>query len=152
MPDTHDQRVPFARDSAGRIDLEAVVDFAATPAGAADLVQLFNIPKGVFLEHVTLEVLVAEGGTLTLDLGDYTNADPMVAEDADGYLDGVDGNAAAGTQYSNAPGVLTEGTPNTFNPAYAHGRLYTADNIVALLVNNAADAGKVRVRARGHIV
>lgn len=125
---------------------EAFVDSAEQNHGAADICQLFNISRGMRVLDVTCEIITAEGGTLTIDVG-------ITAVDADGFHDGFNGNAAAGVLVSST-GVYTSSTTNAdLTTAVATG-LYrlqggyfhassTADTIDALY-NDAAATAQIR--------
>lgn len=131
--------VPACTPEIVRVGLE--VDFAANPAAQNDIVQLLNLAAGTRVLAVDMELITAEGGTLTADVGIFSTA--MAAVDVDGFLDGMDLNATPGW-FTDVP-VLTEADPNTFNPAYQLGHLCTADRILGLTALNAADLAKVVV-------
>jgi len=129
-----------------RIRVEQVVmDFAlitaarsaagATALGAGDILQALHVPANTFVISAGLNVLTAEGGTQTFDLGDGT--------DPDGYLDGVDGNAVAGFGPAH---VLTEGTPNVII-GLGKGKYYSSADTIDLVQVNACDTAKVVVWA-----
>lgn len=128
---------PVAFGAPSRIRIE--LDFAKMKANgeipitgaSGDIIQLFNVYKKDIVEEIFAQVVTVEGGTLTVDIGDYTTG--MVEVDADGYHDGLDGNVAA---LSKSGGAYTGGR-----------KAYVADNIVALLLNNAADAAVIIVEA-----
>lgn len=103
---------------------------SATALGAGDVLQVLDIPALTFVHAAGITLHTAEGGTLTLDLGD--------GDDADGWLDGVNGNATAPTAYASTL-VLAEGTPNTMT-GYTEGKLYTAADTIDIVFVNAADA------------
>ena len=113
--------------------LSVVLDFAAitaarsaaglTALAAGDVLEVIKVPANTLVTSVALNVTTAEGGTLTLDVGDGT--------DPDGYFDGVNGNTAAA--YSLAPSA---GTPT----GYADGKFYTAADTIDVTTVNAADA------------
>ena len=58
-----------------------------TALTSADILEVIKVPAKTLVTHVALEVTTAEGGTLTVDVGDGDNPD--------GYLDGVNANATA---------------------------------------------------------
>ena len=126
---------------------EIIMDFAAitaarlaasaTALGAGDILQALHVPAKTVVLKAGIEVVTAEGGTMTLDLGD--GADP------DGYLDGVDGNATAGTGYASALAVA-EGTPNTI-VGYSNGKYYDAADTIDIVQVNAADTMELRIWA-----
>ena len=113
--------------------VSVTLDFAAittaraaaglTALAATDVLEVIKIPANTLVTSVALNVTTAEGGTLTIDVGD--GADP------DGYLDGVNANTAAA--YSLAPSA---GTPT----GYADGKYYTAADTIDVTTVNAADA------------
>lgn len=119
------------------------IDCADEDVTSADNVQLLYVPAGYLIMVAGLVEETAEGGTLTVDLGLYAEADDSET-DKDGFLDGVDCNATAGTAYCSAPGTMVEGTPNTITPAYAKGGYYvSAGQNLCATFNNAADTAKI---------
>lgn len=127
--------------------LEVELDFAAittaraaagaTALGAGDILEVIRIPAGTQVLAVGLNVTTAEGGTLTVDVGD--------GDDPDGWLDGVNANTAAG--YSSSQVTLTEGTPNTLSPAFGFGKYYGAEDTIDVVTVNAADTAVMKVWA-----
>ncbi len=115
--------------------LEREVDFAATNYAGTDVLQLIDIPAKTLVLTVVSDVVTAEGGTLTYDVGD--------GSDPDGFIDGANGNSVGTTASSLA---LTEGAPNTIT-GYSGGKFYAAADTLDMVINNAADAAKIRVRA-----
>ena len=115
-------RLDFAAIAAARLAA------GQTAVGAGDGIAALSIPAMTFVHSAGVNVLTAEGGTLTLDLGD--------ADDPDGWLDGVDGNAIAAYAPTH---VLTEGAPNVII-GYGKGKLYTVADTLDLITVNAADA------------
>lgn len=116
--------------------LKRTIDFAATPAtAAASPHPLFNIPAKTFVRLVQVDVTTAEGGTLTLDLGDGSSAA--------GFLSNVNGNSVASTVNTL---LLTEAAPNTVT-AYSNGKYYSADDAIDLTLDNDADAAVITFRA-----
>jgi len=125
--------------------MEVTLDFAkitaartaagATAVGAGDGVPALAIPAKSLVLRVGADVTTAEGGTLTLDVGD--------GDDTDGYLDGVNGNTVA--SYASAL-ALAEGAPNTL-VGYGAGKYYSAADTIDLITVNAADAAVIRVWA-----
>ena len=98
-----------------------------TALGAADILEVIKVPAKTLVTHVALEVTTAEGGTLTLDVGDGDNPD--------GYLDGVNGNATAA--YLTVAGT----------DAFEAGKYYTAADTIDIVLNNAADAAVMTLTA-----
>ena len=128
----------------------AVLDFLSTAThgynrSSADIIQMADVADKEFVLLVASEVLTAEGGTFTFDVGD--------GDDKDCYLDGVDGNAAAGTVYvsnqtyvaaSTTTANLTAGYSTKGIKALVGGKQYAAADTVDMTVNDNVDAGKVR--------
>jgi len=98
-----------------------------TALGAADLFEVIKVPAKNLVTHVALEVTTAEGGTLTLDVGDGDNPD--------GYLDGVNGNATAA--YISVAGT----------DAFEQGKYYTAADTIDVVTVNAADTAVMKLTA-----
>lgn len=118
---------------------EVVVNTATTNRTAADVLVLFSFDEDVVVEKLEMIVKTAEGGTLTVDVGDYSDAG-TTAVDADGFLDGASGNATAGTLASS---TVIAGDPGAYTSAYAQGRYLagaTATKYICALINNDADA------------
>ena len=94
-----------------------------------DVLQLFSV---AFCEviHACINVTVAEGDTLTADLGD--------GSDVDGFIDGADLDTVGLTRMELA---LTDGSPNTVT-GYSSGKLYgsTVDTIDLKVLSGDADA------------
>lgn len=117
---------------------EVLLDFAAITAARvaasataltdADVLEIIPIPAQTVVHAVGLEVLVPEGGTATVDVG---------STDADGYLDGSDVNAAAGTSYATSDGAT----------GYAAGFYYGSADTIDLTMVNALDTAVLRVWA-----
>lgn len=121
----------------GPFVLARVIDAAlASPAyPAADVLQLINVPAATFVQHVLVQVLTAEGGVATGDLGD--GADP------NGYFDAIDFNSAGDNFMALA---LTEAAPNTVT-GYSNGKYYAAADTIDLTLDHELDACKFRVAA-----
>lgn len=127
--------------------MEVELDFAAikaaraaagaTALGNGDVLEVIRIPAKTQVLVVGLDVTVAEGGTLTIDVGD--GADP------NGYLDGVNANTLAG--YSSSQVTITEGAPNTLSPARPWGKYYGAADTIDVVTVNAADTAVMTVWA-----
>lgn len=117
-----------------------VVDLTkVTARGAADVDEVLYVAAGTLVLNVFVKLLTAEGAALTADVGD--GAQPA------GWFDNIDMNAAAPAYYGSTI-ALTEGAPNTFTRPYTAGRLYTANDTIDILWNNAAaDACKLVIGA-----
>ena len=125
--------------------VEVELDFAAiavarAAAGATaltsgDVLEVIQLPAKSYVMAVGLDVTTAEGGTLTIDIGDGSAAD--------GYLDGVNANTVASYASTLA---LTEGAPNTVT-GYSAGKYYAAADTIDVKTVNAADAAVMRLWA-----
>jgi hypothetical protein len=125
--------------------IEVELDFAAiavarAAAGATaltsgDVLEVIQLPAKSYVMAVGLDVTTAEGGTLTIDIGDGSAAD--------GYLDGVNANTVASYASTLA---LTEGAPNTVT-GYSAGKYYAAADTIDVKTVNAADAAVMRLWA-----
>ena len=125
--------------------IEVELDFAAIAAARAaagataltsgDVLEVIQLPAKTYVLAVGLDVTTAEGGTLTIDIGDGSAVD--------GYLDGVDANTVA--SYASAL-ALTEGAPNTVT-GYSAGKYYAAADTIDVKTVNAADAAVMRLWA-----
>lgn len=119
--------------------LKYTLDCGAVPIESGEIVKLTNVPASVVVKDVIVNVRTPEGATLTLDIGDYLIATD-VAVNADGFIDGVNGNSAAVTKTSDQ---LAEDT-TTLN--YAAGKVYTAATAyIGVLFNNAAATAVIDV-------
>ena len=98
--------------------------------GAADVLKVFSVPAGTFVDKAVCIVRVAEGGTQIADIGD--------GDDADGYMNDTDLNATAGTA------DFSDTTDDAF--AEAGGKYYSsADTIDVTLITNGMNTGKFEV-------
>jgi hypothetical protein len=112
--------------------LKTEVDTSETNVADSGIVKLWEIPANTLVKEVIVNVTTAEGATLTLDVGDYLIADEA-AVDADGFIDGANGNSAAVTKSSD------ELAEDTTTLAYADGKYYAdALNFIGVLFNDAA--------------
>lgn len=126
----------FPASAIGKIGvIENIVDYAESPSGATDIVQVLNVPAGAVVLLAGAEVLRAEGGTAAGTLGD--GADP------DGYRTTLNANAAVGTTVVSSPVALTEGAPNTVT-GYTGGKHYPAADTIDHVTTNALVAAKIR--------
>lgn len=98
-------------------DAAAAVVENGTAILANDVFELINVPAGTFVHGVRVDVLTAEGGASTFDVGDGATAD--------GYHDGLDANDATVNVYSfDTDGTMTE--------AFGHGKYYAAADTIDL--------------------
>ena len=98
-----------------------------TALTSGDILEVIRVPANMLVTNVALNVTTAEGGTLTVDVGDGSNDD--------GYIDGVNANATAAY-------ITVAGTD-----AYEQGRFYTAADTIDVKLNNAADAAVMTLTA-----
>jgi hypothetical protein len=125
--------------------VEVVLDFAkitaarvaaaATALTSGDIIEAIPLPAKSLVLRVGLDVTTAEGGTLTIDVGD--------GSDTDGFLDGVNANTVA--SYCSAL-ALTEAAPNTVT-GYSNGKYYSAADTIDVVIVNAADVAVMRLWA-----
>lgn len=72
--------------------LDAVLP--ASGFGAADVLQIFEVPAGFLLTHVGVRVTTAEGGACTADIGNASATQThLLAADAVGYMGTIDLNS-----------------------------------------------------------
>ena len=98
-----------------------------TALTSGDILEVIRVPANTLVTNVALNVTTAEGGTLTVGVGDGSNDD--------GYIDGVNANATAAY-------ITVAGTD-----AYEQGRFYTAADTIDVKLNNAADAAVMTLTA-----
>lgn len=121
----------FPNMSANTFTLMQEVDFSEYNVGAGESADVVVTPaEPCALTDVAVLLLTAEGGTLTIDVGDES--------DPDGWVDG--GNA--------------NGTPNAFiakagTEAYSGPKYYAAGTPLRVTCVNAADAAKIMIVAAG---
>lgn len=109
--------------------VSAEIDCSVDNISGAAVWEAISIPAGTVVKNVGIVCLTAEGGTLTVEVGD-TGVDP------NGYIAAFDGNVANGMIQS-----LSAAT------AYVTGKYYATADTIDVLFNNAADAAKLRVFA-----
>jgi hypothetical protein len=108
----------------------------ATALASGDVIETIPLPAKARVMAVGVDVVTAGTGSLTLDVGD--------GSDADGFLDGIAADAVGSFCTALA---LTEGTPNTI-VGYSNGKYYSAaDTIDVKLVGYVPGALKCRVWA-----
>lgn len=108
-----------------------IVDAAENNIGAGESADFCNTPAKCVVTRVTAVELTAEGGTLTVDIGD--EADP------DGYLDGGNANVTA-------PALIAKAGTE----AYAGGKYYASETPLRIVCVNAADAAKIAITVEGY--
>ena len=115
-------------------------DCAVDTLTAAEVIEVFDIPKDTFVLAVGVRCETAEGATATIDIGDETNAD--------GFIDGADMNSASTNASSN--NVTAGGTNAAFGVSVettGGGKYYTDADTIDILVNNTMDAAAFTVWA-----
>ena len=120
--------------------VDVVVDFAAAAAkkgealAAADVIECISVPTNTCILNAGLEVVTAAGGEsndTTYDLG-------VTGIDADVFVDGFDGDAAAAGAYAQNAAA--------FQPVVIGATADTIDLLIAT-ATTAPTSGKVRVWA-----
>ena len=120
----------FARNDGNKqFVIENTLDFATTNQTGSDVLQTLNIPANTLVEDCFYKVIDAEGGVLTLNIGD--------GADVDGFHAAADANVAG--ELVKSGGAYAKQTLG--------GRLYTAADTIDVIVSADADAGKVRIVA-----
>ena len=115
--------------------ISRTIDFSVDEAAQNDVFEVLYIPAKTLVLGVQYQVLTAEGGTLTFDIGD--------GDDVDGYIDGANGNTL-GSGFTTLS--LTAGTPDTVT-GYSNGKYYAAADTIDIKLLNAADAAVITVTA-----
>jgi len=117
------------------VKFEQYIDAETTNLAAASYA-LFDVPEGHMHLSTVVEVLTAEGGTATADIG-------ITGGDVDCLIDGVNLNGTAGTLTWSG----SAGTAEVHSVGGATAGYTTPDGGVtfSLLANNALDAAKFRV-------
>lgn len=95
------------------------IDFSKTPLGANESAHLLDAWEGLIVEHTAIDVIREEGDAATVDVGDFTVADPTAEIDQNGFITAANVNngtvlaygagayAAAGRKYLAAGGVIS---------------------------------------------
>lgn len=108
--------------------MAAMIDCSVQNMSAGDIFEAITIPADSIVVEVGVSILVAEGGTATADVG-FTGDGP------DGFLDGVDLNAAVGITYNSLNAATGADT-------YSGGRYQASEDTLDIKFVNAMDAGK----------
>lgn len=139
IDNTTDQSIqPLAPVQPNGFLYEKTIDFsvAANNMAVNDTMQLFDLPAGLLVLGTKVEVLTAEGGAATCDIG-------VTGGDVDKYIDGANLNSA-GTVMSGDAGTAEPGSMET-SGAY----IATAETASLLCLTGALDAAKIRVQMFG---
>jgi len=115
------------------------IDFSTDNLGADEEAQLFLVPAKSLVDLVAAECYVAEGGTATVDIGDYEDADCATAISATYYMSNFDMNTADNV-YPNT-GVAGADLA-------ALRKFYEDAAYIGLHADHALDAGTIKVWAR----
>ena len=114
--------------------VEVTLDFSDTGALTTDTVQVFDVAAKQLLMGMLVEVVTAEGGTATIDIG-------LTGGDVDRFIDGANINGAVGT-------IHKSGDAGTKEVIVAEGGYYfTAADAIDLLPKNDLDAAVIKVFA-----
>jgi hypothetical protein len=124
-----------------------VLDTADDNQGAADIAQMLAVTAGMWVAVVSCHTLTLEGGTMTVDVGDGV--------DGDAYMDGINLNTGTVPVVNSSVSPWTDATDagnvEVTTPTQLFGmvggKLYTADDTIDVLFNNAADLVKIRLTA-----
>ena len=114
---------------------EQYIDASALNLAAASYA-LFDVPEGHMNLSTVVEVLTAEGGTATIDIG-------ITGGDVDCLIDGADLNGTAGT--FTWSGSATTAEVHSVGGATAGYTTPDGGVTFSMLVNNALDAAKFRI-------
>ncbi len=109
--------------------LRKEVDFSVNNAGSGDIFQIFDVGPMTRVEHMSIELLTAEGGAANVGLGDGGSTS--------GYLAAFSIDGAIPTSDTTAGG-----------DAFADGKLYNVADTLDMIINTAAVAvAKVAITA-----
>lgn len=103
-----------------------------------DVANLLNIPAGSFVHGVRWEVLTAEGGAATGEIGD--------GDDVDGWSNATTVDVNDDTVDAMTALTLTDGTPNVVS-GYTAGKFYPAAGTIDFKAGAALDTAKIKVSA-----
>jgi len=134
-PDFTANRSGPAASAPAVLHFEEIIDCAANNLASGESHALFDIPKGLVHLSTAVEVLTAEGGAATADIG-------VTGTDVDSLIDGVDLNASAGTLWQSGNAGTAE--VNSILGSAA-GYITAADVTFSLLANAALDTAVFRV-------
>jgi hypothetical protein len=97
-----------------------------------DILKVFAVGKGTLVKSGAVYLATAEGATCTIDVGVQSSTQTDTGLDVDGWFDGIDMNASAGTFYSTVDdaGFGTDNYP---------GVLYITDGHIDILWMTSAD-------------
>lgn len=110
---------------------QLTIDFAKTPASAAEVLAIFKVSANTWVDRIAVIVHTAQGSAGNVDVGD--------GSDVDGYIVDRDVNATGATASTLA---LTEGTPNTIT-GYSGGKFYTAADTIDAIPSINLTAAKI---------
>ncbi len=114
--------------------VEVNLDFSTTNAAASDTVTVFDVKAKQLLLGMAVEVVTAEGGTATIDIG-------LTGGDVDAFIDGANINDAVGSTHKSGDA----GTKEVI--VAVGGHMFTAADTIDLLANNALAAAEIKVFA-----
>jgi len=130
---------------ANTTDETTAVKLASTGFGAADKLELFQIPKGFIVYGVEYYVVTGEGATCTIDIGlnSATSTHGLSADD--------DLWEAAGS-IETAGVLLGTGDADAGGTDNKIGELFITDGNICVLFNHATDTAVVDFWVRGAMV
>ena len=115
--------------------------------GAADIIELFTVPKHTLIHCVTLESLIQEGGDATAEIGLHKDDSAASAIDIDGFFVAVDLDGTAGDSFCSMPGTLSADSTPLRVPVYSQG-YYNDDSevkVITMTSNHALDTASIKV-------
>lgn len=125
-------------------DLNTAVKLESTGFGAADTLELFQIPKGAMVKRVIGYVITGEGATCTIDIGlDSATSTHGLSADDD-LWDAAASIETAGVLFGTGD-ADAGGTDNKI------GELFITDGNVNVLFNHATDTAVVDFWVEGYM-
>ena len=112
---------------------------ATTGFGAADILEVFWVPKGTIVKKCGVYVITGEGGVATIDIGVSSATETEDAADANGWLNDFD------LQTAGVTGATTDATLTMGDDAVPGGELYITNGSIDILFNTALTAVAVFV-------
>lgn len=119
------------------------IDCSVNTLTSGESYAIFKIPAGTVLQGIMNEVITAEGGTATADIG-------LTGGDTDGIWDGSDSTTNA-LNLNDTAGTITVGAGDALAAAIAaqSGLLFASDDTIDLLANNTMDAAVFEISIWG---
>ena len=113
----------------------------STGFGAADVLQVFEVPEGFFASSVIVNPTTAEGATCTIDVGVTTSSQVLTGADTDGFINGGDINGTAS---------FTTAVSDGFGATYFQGVLFiTAGTVDIIFVDASTETAVFEIAMTG---